>query len=238
MSLKIRMIVLMILGSFAFAKAQLSTFSTATKELLNNQVANGNVNYAAIKKNPQNLDLALKSLEKIELDQLTNNESKALLINAYNLFVIKGVVNHYPIKSVMDKANFFDEKVYGLGSQKVSLNQLEKEILFKKFPDERLHFALVCGAVSCPPLSMKPYTAENVEFMLKKTTKAAINNPNLVKLDMHEKKVYASKIFDWYNSDFTKNQTLIEYLNRYREDMIPDGFTVQFMNYDWALNGK
>ncbi|KQC34516.1 hypothetical protein AAU57_04800 [Nonlabens sp. YIK11] len=238
MSLRIRILVLMILGSFAFAKAQLSTFSTATKELLNNQVANGNVNYAAIKKNPQNLDLALKSLEKIELDQLTNNESKALLINAYNLFVIKGVVDHYPIKSVMDKDNFFDEKVYTLGSQKVSLNQLEKEILLKRFPDERLHFALVCGAVSCPPLSMKPYTAENVEFMLKKTTKAAINNPNLVKLDMHEKKVYASKIFDWYNADFTKNQTLIEYLNRYREDMIPDGFVVQFMNYDWALNGK
>ena len=229
---------MLFLGSFAFAKAQLSTFSTSTKELLNNQVTNGSVDYAAIKKSPKNLDTALQSLEKIDIDNLTNNECKALLINAYNIFIIKGVVDHYPTKSVMDVSNFFDEKAYQLGDQKVSLNQLEKEILFKRFPDERLHFALVCGAVSCPPLSMKPYTAENVEFMLKKITKAAVNNPNLVKLDMHEKKAYASKIFDWYKSDFTKNKTLIEYINTYREDMIPNGFTVDYMNYDWALNGK
>ena len=238
MNLKIKIIALLFLGSFAFAKAQLSTFSTATKELLNNQVADGKVDYAAIKQSPKNLNLALEALKNIDLEKLSPNERKALLINAYNLFIFKGVVDAYPIKSVMDVDNFFDTKKYSLGNQKISLNQLEKEILFKEFPDERLHFALVCGAISCPPITPKPFTAENMEFMLKKLTKAAMNNAAIVQLDMREKKVMASKIFDWYNSDFTKNKKLVEYLNSYREDMIPDGFTVQYMNYDWDLNGK
>jgi len=238
MNLKIKVLVILFLGSFAFAKAQLSTFSTATKDLLNNHVVNGSVDYAAIKKNPKNLQLALASLEKIDIDQLTDNECKALLINAYNIFVIKGVVDAYPTKSVMDTKNFFDLKIYALGDKKVSLNQLEKEILFNRFPDERLHFVLVCGAISCPPLTPKPFTAENVEFMIKKLTKAAINSPKLVQLDMHEKKAIVSRIFDWYNADFTKKQTLSAYLNNYREIAIPEGFTVEYMNYDWSLNGK
>ena len=240
MKLKIQIVVLLILGCSAFAKAQLSTFNAATKELLNNQVINGTVNYEAIQKSPKNLNTALESLKDIDIDidKLNSNESKALLINAYNIFTIKGIVENYPTASVMDVENFFDEKVYHLGSEQVSLNQLEKEILFKRFPDARIHFVLVCGAVSCPPLMNKPFTAENVEFMLKKLTKAAINNPDLVQIDMHEKKAFVSKIFDWYKADFTKKQTLDDYLNTYREQKIPDGFTVEYMKYDWGLNGK
>jgi len=229
---------LLILGCFAFAKAQLPTFNTAAKELLNNQVTNGSVDYAAIKKDPKNLTKALTALQNTDVSTLTSNERKAALINAYNLFTIKGAVDAYPLKSVMDVKNFFDAKNYDLGNQKVSLNQLEKEILFKEFPDARLHFVLVCGALSCPPLMSKPFTAENVEFMLKKLTKTAINNPDLVQVDMHEKKIFVSKIFDWYNADFTANKNLIDYLNQYRENTIPDGFTISYMNYDWSLNGK
>ncbi|AZQ42814.1 DUF547 domain-containing protein [Nonlabens ponticola] len=235
-SYKFLLVVVWILVGSAFAKAQLSTINTATRELFANHVAAGQVDYAAIKKDPTNLNTAIQSIKKINLNSLTAAERKALLINAYNLFTIKGVVDAYPIKSVMDDASFFDATRYELGGEMVSLNQLEKQILFKEFPDPRLHFVLVCGAVSCPPLNNKPFTAENTEFMLKKLTRAAINNPALVKIDMHEKVAYVSKIFDWYAADFTKKGTLIDYLNTYREDMIPDGFSVKFMSYNWSLN--
>lgn len=232
------MLAFLMLGSFAFAKAQLTSFSTATKDLLNARVVNGKVDYAAIKKDPKNLKAAILALQKTELTTLTASERKALLINAYNIFVIKGIVDHYPTKSVMDVPEFFESKNYELGNQKVSLNQLEKEILMKEFPDPRLHFALVCGAVSCPPITEKPFTSENVEFMLKKLSRAAINNPDLVQVDMHEKKAVVSKIFDWYKTDFTKKQDLTTFLNQYRENTIPDGFSISYMNYDWSLNGK
>ncbi|WP_194850211.1 DUF547 domain-containing protein [Nonlabens antarcticus] len=238
MTIKNTILIVLLVGFSAFAKAQLSSFSTSTKAVLNTYVTNGQVDYAAIKKNPKDLQVALESLKKIDIEKLSNDECKALLINAYNLFVIKGVVDVYPVKSVMDQKDFFDVKAFDLGTQKVSLNQLEKEILFKRFPDERLHFALVCGAISCPPLTAKPFTAENVDFMLKKLTKAAINNPAIVQLDMHEKKAMVSKIFDWYNADFTKKENLSAYINRYGENTIPAGFKIGYMNYDWSLNGK
>ncbi|WP_041497526.1 DUF547 domain-containing protein [Nonlabens marinus] len=238
MKLKNIMLMVVMLGSFAFAKAQLSTFNTATKELFQARVMNGKVDYAAIKKDSKTLNTALNALMNIDLASLNANERKALFINAYNVFTIKGIVDAYPTASVMDINNFFDAKNYELGKKKVSLNELEKEMLFKEFSDARLHFVLVCGAVSCPPLQEKPFTAENVEFLLKKQTKAAINNPAIVKLDMHEKKAIVSKIFDWYNADFTKKQTLTAYINTYRENAIPDGFKVEYMDYDWSLNGK
>jgi len=238
MKFKIHIIVLLILGCSAFAKAQLSTFTTATNELLNEHFTNGKVDYATIKRNPQQLKRALTALKKISLEKLNVIEREALHINAYNLFVIQGVVDAYPIKSVKDIPNFFDAKKYNLGNKKVSLNQLEKEILFSETWDERLHFVLVCGAVGCPPLKKKAFTADNTELMLRNMTKIAINDPQIVSIDMHEKKALVSKIFDWYNADFTRTETLKEYINQYRDQKIPDGFTIEFLEYDWSLNGK
>lgn len=238
--MKIRPLIIcvMILGSFAFAKAQLSTFSVAIDQLFRDHVSNGNVDYAAIKKNPKDLKDAINALKDIDLPSLSVLEREALHINAYNLFVIQGIIDAYPVKSVMDIPKFFDTKSYCLGGQQVSLNQLEKEILFKETWDEKLHFVLVCGAQGCPPLSKKPFTAANTEFLLQKLTRIAINNPSLVQLDMHEKKAYVSKIFDWYKPDFTKNQSLKDYINLYRDQKIPDGFTIGYLDYDWSLNGK
>jgi hypothetical protein len=152
--------------------------------------------------------------------------------------VIKGIVDAYPIKSVKDVSDFFETKRYSIGKQKVSLNQLEKEILFKEVWDERLHFALVCGAVSCPPLSKKEFTAENTELMLRNLTKKAINDPSIVRLDNQSKTAYVSRLFDWYNADFTKNQSLKDYINIYRNEKIPADFKIKYMNYDWSLNGR
>jgi hypothetical protein len=231
-------LVIMVLMGSAFAKAQLPNFQSAYKNLLSTYVSGGQVDYAAIKENSKSLHNALIALAKTDVNALQGNQRKAQLINAYNLFVIQGIVEDYPIKSVMDIDNFFDVKQYQLGDQKVSLNQLEKKMIYPEFADPRIHFALVCGAVSCPPLLSKPFTAENVEFMLKKLTRASINDPSFIKVDMHEKKATVSQIFNWYTSHFTRNGDVIEYLNTYREDMIPDGFTVDFSTYDWSLNDK
>ncbi len=227
-----------LLFCLAFAKAQLNTFQTATNDFLNSYVEDGLVSYEAIYDNPVKLKKALNALKKIDIKSLELKEREAVWINAYNLFIIKGIVDAYPIQSVTHISDFFDEQQYELGNKLVSLNQLEKEILFKEVWDERLHFVLVCGALGCPPLTSKAFTATNLELMLQRLTRKAINNPNIVKLDMHEKKALVSKIFEWYKPDFIKRKTLIEYINTYRDDKIPDGFTVEFQEYDWNLNSK
>jgi hypothetical protein len=238
MNYKNTFLAILLLTFFVFAEAQLSTFNEATGNLLKNHVAEGSVDYSELKRDSRTINTALKALEKVDLTTLSLKEREALYINAYNLFIIKGIVNVYPIRSVKDVSKFFETKSYSIGKQKVSLNQLEKEILFKEVWDERLHFALVCGAVSCPPLSIKAFTAENTELMLRNLTKKAINDPSIVRLDNQSKTAYVSRLFDWYNADFTKNQSLKDYINIYRNEKIPADFKIKYMNYDWSLNGR
>ena len=64
--------------------------------------------------------------------------------------------------------------------KKLTLNELENTIIRPQFNDARLHFALVCGAVACPPIIKQAYTPQNIEQLLNQQTKAAINNSDFI----------------------------------------------------------
>jgi hypothetical protein len=101
-----------------------------------------------------------------------------------------------------------------------------------------LHFALVCGAVSCPPLGSVPFTANNLDHELENITRRALNGPQLIALDMEKKTVTVSKIFEWYKADFAKAGGTIDFINHYRVNKIPIDFSVTYADYSWQLNGK
>ena len=45
-----------------------------------------------------------------------------------------------------------------------------------------------------------------------------------------------SKIFDWFSKDFTKNGSLIDFLNLYTEVNISPNAKKRYKDYNWALN--
>jgi hypothetical protein len=51
-------------------------------------------------------------------------------------------------------------------------------------------------------------------------------------------KIQISSIFDWFQKDFTKNNTLINYINKYSETKINSDSKISYLKYDWGLNGK
>ena len=53
---------------------------------------------------------------------------------------------------------------------------------------------------------------------------------------MGEKQPMISSLFDWYKDDFTKNGTVIDYLNQYADTKLAEGTEYGFMEYDWSLN--
>ena len=63
-----------------------------------------------------------------------------------------------------------------------------------------------------------------------------INNPNSNKIST--KKIQISSIFDWFQEDFTKKTTVIDYLNKYSGTKINLNAKVSYLKYDWSLNGK
>ncbi len=214
------------------------TFFQKADLFFQNQVhAEGLIDYDKLPENPLFQGL-LEQIGRPFPKSGKENDRKAYLINAYNLLVIKGVVDAYPIASVQDVAGFFDRKRHRFDGRSVTLNELEKEMLLQEYPDPRLHFALVCGALGCPPLIPAAYLPSQLEEQLEAQTRQALNNPSFIRVDSANKAAEISTLFQWYASDFGATATgILNYINSYRDQPIPPGYQLDYYPYDWSLNG-
>ncbi|MEM8893602.1 MAG: DUF547 domain-containing protein [Bacteroidota bacterium] len=198
-------------------------------------VQDGLVDYNAIKEDSESLNELTDWLAANAEPDATTNAGKATLINAYNLFVIKGVVDAKPIKSVQEVSSFFDRKVFQLGETKLSLNELEKQVLIKQTNDARLHFALVCAAMGCPVIINEAYRPETLDSQLDQQTAASMNSTSFTRAQGSS--VQLSRIFEWYKSDFEKDrESVIDFVNSYRNEPIDSQSKISFYEYDWSLN--
>ncbi len=198
-------------------------------------VKNGRVAYSTIKKDAKELHEILDLATNITVNKANAKEYQAFWINAYNLTVIKSIVENYPIKSPLDKAGFFDKTKHSVGGKKITLNDIENKLLRGNFPNEpRFHFVLVCAGLGCPPIINKAYTPNTLEKQLETQTIKALNNPNFIQVN--KSKVKISQIFEWYKGDFTKEGSLVDYINKYKKEKLPMKSKVSYYTYDWTLN--
>jgi hypothetical protein len=193
------------------------------------------------------------------------NERLAFWINLYNTTVIHGVIELGLERSVKEFPGFFDRIIYEIGGHFFSLNAMEHGILrgnrrppyrlFRPFQkgdprlafaivplDPRIHFALVCGARSCPPIGF--YDAEQIDFQLQLASTSFINSPQ-VKIFPEKGLVFLSMIFKWYKRDFGgRDQSLMDTLLTYldegeKKDFLKenkDRVRIRYQPYDWTLN--
>ena len=212
-------------------------FYTSVTNLLQRHVADGQVKYKTLQKDIPELNRLARQIAQYDLSKATTAAKKAFYINAYNLLVLKQVMDHYPVASVMDVPGFFDKQKYKVAGESLTLNELENKKLRTPFKDARIHFALVCAAKSCPPLLNRAYTPQQVEKQLESQTKLALQDPAFTKVLPQQKKVQVSELFKWYEADFLAEATSIkEYINKYRAKPVPAHYTVEFYTYNWALN--
>jgi hypothetical protein len=198
-------------------------------------VKKGKVDYAGIKANPEQLNEIVNYAKSSEPG--SGNTYKAFYINAYNIMTIKGIVENYPTSSPLDISGFFKEKKHYVAGEMLTLDAIENVKLRKVFDDARIHFVVVCGAMSCPPIINQAYTAANVNSLMTRQAKSAVNADFFVKVDDAAKEVAVSMIMKWYEEDFVKDgQTTIDYLNKYRTSQIPSDYTVKYQEYNWKVN--
>lgn len=169
------------------------------------------------------------------------SEALAYWINAYNAFTIKLILDYYPVESIktiggkITMVNSpWDIKFFKIGEMDFDLNTIEHEILRKKFDEPRIHFAINCASISCPDLRIEAYVGVEIDSQLKEQTQSFLRNKS--KNQLAENTLKLSKIFDWFKSDFTKNRTLVEFLNQYSEIKISTEASIEFVDYDWGLN--
>ena len=174
----------------------------------------------------------------------TNNQKLAFWINTYNAFTLDLILTHYPITSIKEIGSVikiprfstaWDIKFITIGGNTYDLNDIEHEIIRKNFDEPRIHFALVCAAVSCPKLQNRAFTSENLAALLNKAATDFL--ANIEKNDFkNTEKAELSKIFRWYEGDFKNDGTLIEYLNQYAPLQLEKDAKIAWKEYNWALN--
>lgn len=197
--------------------------------------AEGNVNYKGFASDKQELEKYLAKLSDAkEISTWTKNEQLAFYINAYNAFTIQLILNNYPLKSIMDLKTPWDQKFFSLEGKKMSLNEIEHEILRKQFNEPRIHFAIVCASYSCPPLLNEAYSERKLDYQLNNQAVKFINDPkrNIIS----QEKPQLSEIFSWFKDDFTKKGTLIQFINQYSTIKINEKAKVSYLKYKWNLN--
>ncbi|MGB5665651.1 MAG: DUF547 domain-containing protein [Maribacter sp.] len=215
---------------------ELEEYFSQTDAFFKTYVEDGKVDYKGIVKNITVLDSLLVLAIGIKVSKENASEYQAFWINSYNLLVIKSVVDNYPIKSPLEIAGFFDKTTHEICGIPITLNDIEHKLLRGIFPNEpRYHFVLVCAGLGCPPIINKAYLPSTLEVQLEQQTRLTLNDPDFISI--HKNMVKVSRIFEWYEKDFTRNgQKLIDFINRYRTEKLQENSKISFYEYDWSLN--
>jgi len=215
--------------------------TAAYSALLQKHVAKGLVDYEGLRQERAALDLYLKAAADAR-----GEHGLAFWINVYNASVIRGLLDagkKLPSK-VTDLKGFFDAQKHKVNGVEQTLNELEGFVR-KQWKDPRVHFALNCGALSCPPLLARAFTEEKLSATLDELTRTFLDGPGLV-LDEPKKELRATKLLDWYKDDFVgKDSSLEAFLRKHVTDAkklaaldTKSGWKLAFQDYDWTPNAR
>lgn len=203
----------------------------------------GMVDYEGLLDEKDQLELFLDQLsDNPPSDQWSNKEKMAYWINAYNAFTLKLILDHYPVEGIRDIGpilqipyvnSVFDIRFITINGVKLDLNFIEHKVLRKEFDEPRIHFAINCASVSCPPLRREAFIAEKLDQQLQEQAIRYINGPHN---EISKNRMVLSKIFKWFKGDFTKNGSLVDYIKPYTNVPIDDKTSIFFKNYNWDLN--
>lgn len=225
-------------------------------KLLSDHVADGRVDYAALTSDPR-LERYLAWLSVTDPESLTSQGRLALWINAYNAYTLKLIADNYPLESINDlhaggrlfafatRRTAWDLRFVVVGGETYSLNDIEHEIIRKRFDDFRIHFALVCAARSCPPLRGEAYTAARLGTQLDDQARLFLSETDKNRFDIQSRTAWLSPILKWYRGDFGGDDDALlraiapfvsDATVRTRLEAAPGEWRIEHTRYDWSLN--
>jgi len=181
----------------------------------------------------------------------TREQRLAFWINSYNAYAVQLVLEHYPVRSIRAigwlpgsafRTKFIPMK--DLAGGELSLDDVEHEHLRKEFGEPRIHFAIVCASVSCPPLRSEAYRAADLERQLDDQARRFLADPTKNRFDRKSRTLHLSPIFKWFREDFEQAAgSLPAFVARYVDPATAavvkePGLPIEFLDYDWSLNGR
>ena len=225
-------------------------------QILAAHVKDGRVDYAALKTDAR-LPRYLAQLAAAEPEKLATPAAQlALWLNAYNAYTLKLILDRAPAKSITEigsgglvlgtllKTTAWDIRFAEVGGKKYTLNEIEHEIVRRKFSDARAHFALNCASGSCPILRSEAYEPGKLDVQLDEQARQFLGDNARNRFDLATKTAELSAIFSWYQKDFGADErAMLLAAAKFAPDDVrraieaePAAWTVKHLAYDWSLN--
>jgi len=206
------------------------------------------VDYAAWKRDSRDALLAyIERMEGTEVAKLSRPEQYAYWVNLYNAVTVALILKHYPVDSIRDidiSPGFFSDGPWGaklveVGGVKLSLDNIEHDILREIWADPRVHYAVNCASVGCPNLARDAFTGDRLDDQLDAAARAYIASPRGIRFDGG--RVTASKIYSWYDEDFGNSESgIIAHISDHAEGETAERLaglsSIDDYEYDWSLN--
>merc|ERR1712004_521443 len=200
------------------------------------------------------------------------DQRKAFFLNIYNSLTLHGMVHQSAIKGALtapkEVPGFWSITCYNIGGLVYSLDDIEHGVLRanKGHPaakkaqfsnddprsnvaltslDPRIHFALNCGAKSCPPIRI--YKEDRLDSQLDTASKSFLQQEVKVTQGQTDACVETSRLLLWYGADFgMDDRSVIQWLAAILKDddigaeieeaLAKEDVTLVFKDYDWGAN--
>lgn len=222
----------------------------------------GFVDYRGLLKSRASLDaylLSLQAVKAVEFAKWSGLEREAFWINAYNAFTLSLILDNYPVESIKDLGGLFSsvfskefiplshlaqvDKRSEVGTRgKLSLGEVEHDILAQVSRTPLFHFAIVCASWSCPELRNEAYTAVKLDKQLHAQARQFLADSRKNDIRLQKGRYRVSKIFDWAEAELKDYPGGIRaILGEFGPATITEdpGFAeakLKYRDYDWSLN--
>lgn len=261
--LQILLLVLALGISFSAASAGFDHQHPTWNQLLSAHVtwlrggAASTVDYDGFRRDETRLGQYLATLSGVSrstFDGWNDNQQLAFLINAYNAFTVRLILNQEPdLESIRDIGGLFgspwSQRFFSLLGKDRTLDEVEHEMIRPWFGDPRIHMAVNCASIGCPALAKTAYTADALDSKLDDAVTRFLSDStrNRYKPVTHQFKV--SPIFKWYGDDWNARSGYPDgvrgFLLEHLALLSPEGSTspadagnadIEYLDYDWSLN--
>lgn len=226
----------------------------------------GVVDYARLKNEREDLDEFVRWLSGVKPQEekaWPREKRLAFWINAYNALTFKLVLDRYPIEGSGWRAWRYPKGSVQLipggrssimwlaAGRRLTLDELENDVLRGELDEPRIHLAIVCAARSCPPLLGEAWQPDALEAQFEAALRGFLAEPDSLRVEGDT--IRLTKIAKWFPRDFDRyaDAALQGVPEAYRGWVsflargLPEGerkkletgtYSVDLFDYDWRLN--
>jgi Protein of unknown function, DUF547 len=179
------------------------------------------------------------------ISSLPRAEQFCVWANLYNALTVQVVLGRYPVRSIRDIKSsplalgpWKDKRVTVQGAR-LSLDDIEHNILRKQWREPRVHYAVNCASIGCPNLGRRGWRTETLEADLTAAARAFVNSPRGVRVAGADR-VRVSSIYQWFKVDFGNSDAgVLAHLRLYAAPALAAQLAnarIVGNDYDWSIN--